>query len=165
MVERKSSTQRQAEKSLKKWLKRLPTVTKVLTALALILGIAGGALFCTMAFRKDHFELKGQKQFSLEVATEHYVYTEEGVEAISMGRDVSDTLKIELSDGIVDNGDGTYTIPTDKAGVYTITYTVSGKKFGEERRDGTPIKRIRVFTVDEVEDDGKDAGLDEEVSG
>ncbi|MBE6703209.1 MAG: DUF5011 domain-containing protein [Ruminococcaceae bacterium] len=148
---------------MKKWLKKLPAVTKAVALIALVLGIVGGAVFCTLAFQKDDFELKGTKQFSLTVCEESYTYTEEGVVAICFGRDVSDTLKIEFSEGIVDNGNGTYTIPTDKAGIYTITYTVDCYKFGENREDGTPIKRIRVFTVDEVEEDGRAAGLDEEV--
>lgn len=153
------------EKGLKKWFKKLPLLTKVVAALALVIGIAGGAVICTVLFDRDTFELKGAKQISLEVSEENYVYREEGVTAICFAQDVSGTLKKELSEGIIDNGDGTYTIPTNKAGIYTITYTVDCYKFGEDREDGTPIKRIRVFTVDEVEDDGKNEGLDEEVGG
>ena len=149
--------------ALQRWLGKLPLLTKVIIALALVVGLAGGAIVCTVLFDKDTFELKGSKQVSLTVSAENYVYREEGVTAVCFAQDVSDTLKVELSEGIVDNGDGTYTIPTDKAGVYTLTYTVECFKFGESREDGA-VKLIRVFTVDEVENDGKDAGLGGEVS-
>ena len=149
--------------ALQRWLGKLPLLTKVIVAITLVIGLAGGAIVCTVLFDKDTFELKGSKQVSLTVSAENYVYREEGVTAVCFAQDVSDTLKVVLSEGIVDNGDGTYTIPTDKAGVYTMTYTVECFKFGESREDGA-VKRIRVFTVDEVENDGKDAGLGGEVS-
>ena len=157
----KSKAQKTAERRIKKWLRSLPMLTKVLAVTALILGIACGAIFCTLAFRNDDFYLNGTKQISLTVSDESYLYTEEGVTAICFGRDVSGTLKIECSEGIIDHGNGTYTIPTDKAGIYTITYTFDCYKLGEDREDGQPIKRIRVFTVDEVEEDGKNNGLEE----
>ena len=40
------------------------------------------------------------------------------------------------------------------AGTYTITYTVECFKFGQDAPNG-PIKRVRVFTVNEVEEDGR----------
>ena len=112
----------------------------------------GGALFSLYSFREDRFLLKGESNFSLDVG-EVYTYAEQGVEAICFGRDVSHKLTVETD--LEKDANGNYIIPTDKAGVYTITYTVDCLKFGEKAPNGV-VKRIRVFTVNEVEEDGRD---------
>ena len=149
------------KKKLAKWIKKLHPVTKAVCVLCLVLGLAIGAVFCLASFKNDRFLLKGQTTVSLQVGDD-YTYTEEGVEAVCFGRDVSDKLKVETS--LEKDANGNYIIPTDKEGVYTITYTVDCFKFGENAPNGV-IKRIRVFTVDAVEEDGKDGNLSEEVSG
>ena len=153
--------EKKAKRTAKSKAKRLHTATKVIAVLCLVVGIALGAVICLSMFKNDDFVLKGQKQFSLNVGDEAMVYTEEGVEAICFGKDVSGTLKVVASAGIVCNADGTYTIPTDKEGVYTLTYTVDCYKFGEAR-EGGPIKRIRTFTVDAAVQDSIGEGLVEE---
>ena len=52
------------------------------------------------------------------------------------------------------NEQGDYIIPTDKEGVYTIVYTVDCFKFGEKAPNGQ-IRRIRTFTVNSSEEDGR----------
>ena len=137
----------QAEKALR----RLHPATKAVIVLCLVIGIVGGALFSLKSFQNDRFLLKGESSFSLDVG-EEYAYAEEGVEAICFGRDVSGKLHVETA--LEKNAAGEYVIPTDKPGVYTITYTVDCLKFGEKAPNGV-IKRIRVFTVNEVEEDGR----------
>ena len=83
---------------------------------------------------------------------ESYTYREEGVEAFSFGRDVSGKVKVETS--LEKNEQGDYIIPTDKEGVYTIVYTVDCFKFGEKATNGQ-IRRIRTFTVNSNEEDGR----------
>ena len=151
---------RKGKKTLKKKIKNLHPATKAITVICLILGIAAGAVFCLVSFKNDHFVLKGETQFSFNVGDAPYVYTEEGVDAVCFGQNVEGKANVEASEGITVNADGTYTIPTDKEGVYTLTYTVDCFKFGENAPNGV-IKRIRVFTVDAVEDDGRG----EEVAG
>ena len=84
------------------------------------------------------------------------------MEAYCFGRDVSDKLSVEVSEGITKDANGNYVIPAEE-GVYTITYTVDCIKFGENAPNGI-IKRIRVFSVDAVEDDGRGGTVSEEVA-
>ena len=142
---------RKIDKQMKKKLKKMHPVTKAVAVLFLVIGIAGGALFSLHTFKNDRFLLKGESNFSVDVG-QPYTYTEEGVEAVCFGRDVSDKLTVETK--LEKDAEGNYIIPTDKAGVYTITYTVDCLKFGEKAPNGV-IKRIRVFTVNEVEEDGR----------
>ncbi len=155
--------EKKARRKAKSKVKGLHTATKVIAVLCLVVGIVAGALVCIAMSKNDHFVLKGETQFSFSVGEEAYVYTEEGVDAVCFGRDVSGKASVEASEGIVKNADGTFTIPTDKEGVYTLTYTVDCIKFGENAPNGV-IKRIRVFYVDAVEDDGR-GDLGEEVAG
>ena len=138
-------------RTLERKAKKPHPLTKVVAVLALLIGIAAGAVFTHFAFQNDHFTLKGQTQFSIDVG-ESYTYTEQGVDAVCFGRDVSDKLSVETT--LEKDANGNYIIPTDKEGVYTITYTVDCLKFGEKAPNGV-IKRIRVFTVAAAEEDGR----------
>ena len=166
MAEKKRNLERYSEKGqkkLKKKIKNLHPATKAVAVICLILGIAIGAGVCLLTFQNDRFVLKGETQFSLKVGDEPYTYREEGVEAVCFGMDVSGKSYAVPSQGITVNEDGSFTIPTDKEGVYTITYTVDAFKFGEKAPNGQ-IKRIRVFTVDVAETDGRGEQA-EEVAG
>lgn len=154
MAKRKEDGFDGLSRNSKRRLKNLHPATKAIAVIALLIGILCGALYCHLSFQNDHFTLVGEKQFSVTVGDAPFVYTEQGVEAVCFGRDVTEKLTVTASEGVVENGDGTYTIPTDKEGVYTLTYTVDCYKFGEKSPNGV-IKRIRVFTVDAVEEDGK----------
>lgn len=142
------------ERYAKRGLRRLHTATKVLTVLALAVGIVLGAAACVLLSREDRFVLCGETHFALDVAEEGsvYHYAEAGVEAVCFGRDVGDKLHVETT--LEKDADGRYVIPTDKEGIYTITYTVDCLKFGENAPNGV-IKRIRVFTVTAAEEDGR----------
>ena len=140
-----------AQRQLKRGLKKIHPATKAIAILFLVIGIAAGALFSLYTFQNDRFLLKGESSFSIDVG-ETYTYTEQGVDAVCFGRDVSDRLTVQTD--LQKDANGNYIIPTDKAGVYTITYTVDCLKFGEKSPNGV-IKRIRVFTVNEVEEDGR----------
>ena len=153
---------KEGKRSTKKAVKKLHPATIAISVLCLMLGLAIGAMLCHIMSQQDHFTLKGESTLSLNVSDKAYTYTEEGVDAVCFGRDVSDKLTVVADEGVVDNGDGTYTIPTDKAGVYTLTYTVDCFKFGEKAPNGG-IKRVRVFYVDVTENDGR--GETEEVTG
>ena len=154
--------EKKAKRKAKSKIKKLHAATKAIAVLCLIVGIVAGAALCLAASKKDHFELKGETSFSFNVGEDPYVYHDEGVDAVCFGRDVSGKAAVEASDGIIINDDGSFTIPTDKEGVYTLTYTVDCIKFGEKAPNGV-IKRIRVFSVDVVENDGRGDG--EEVAG
>ena len=143
---------RKAKSSAKRTVKKMHTATKVIAVLALVVGIALGAVICTVLFKNDRFVLKGRTEISLD-AGKAFVYAEEGVEAVCFGMDVSGDLTVTPGEGITQDANGHYVIPAEP-GTYTITYTVDCYKFGPKGPNGE-IKRIRVFTVNEVEEDGR----------
>lgn len=144
--------ERKTRRKAKSKIKKIHTATKAIAVLCLIAGLALGAAVCLALSQKDHFTLKGETQFSIDAGTA-YTYAEQGVEAVCFGRDVSNKLNVEVSEGITTDANGNYVIPAEE-GVYTITYTVDCLKFGESAPNGV-IKRIRVFTVATSEDDGR----------
>ena len=144
--------EKRARRKAKSKVKKIHTATKVIAVLCLAVGLALGAVVCLAMSKKDHFTLKGETRVSIDAGTT-YTYEEQGVEAICFGRDVSNKLNVEVSEGITTDANGNYVIPAEE-GVYTITYTVDCLKFGENAPNGV-IKRIRVFTVAASEDDGR----------
>ena len=142
--------EKKAKRRAKNKLKKLHPVTKALAVLFLIAGIAAGALVCIAMSGEDGFALNGSTAFSIDVGTP-YTYTEEGVTAVQFGRDVSGKVQVETS--LEKDADGNYIIPTDEEGVYTITYTVNAYKF--QKGENGVIKRIRTFTVNAAEEDGR----------
>lgn len=144
--------ERRAKRSAKKKVKKLHPLTKLLTVLFLVAGVALGALVCTVMSKNDRFLLKGETQFSIEAGTS-FTYEEQGVEAVCFGLNCADKVKIEASRGITKDENGNYVIPAEE-GIYTLTYTVENLKFGGGL-GGEKIQRIRTFTVDAAEEDGR----------
>ena len=140
-----------AKRGAKRLLKKIPAGVKVLMVLLLLVGIAGGYFAVKFVSKNDHFVLKGQTTYSIEAGTP-FTYSEEGVDAVCFGRDVSGKMKVETT--LQKDAAGNYIIPTDEEGVYTITYTVDCLKFGEHNPNGV-IKRIRTFSVSVTEEDGQ----------
>ena len=146
--------QNRAKRGVKKAFSRLHVATKLLMVVALLAGLAAGGFVCWRASANDRFILKGQTSFSIDLvegSTTPYFYAEEGVEAVCFGKDVTDKLFVETT--LEKDAEGRYMIPTDKEGIYTITYTVDAPKFGEKAPNGQ-IKRVRVFAVTAGEEDG-----------
>ena len=144
--------EQKAKRRTRKKIKTLHPMTKVLVVLFLLVGLALGALICTLMGRNDHFLLKGETQFSVEAGTS-FVYEEAGVDAVCFGMNCASKVKVEASRGITKDANGNYVIPA-KEGVYTLTYTVDNLKFGG-KLGGEKIQRIRTFTVDAAEEDGR----------
>lgn len=143
-------------KKLKKAISKFHFATKVVIVLFLLVGMFIGFEVCSWISLQDRFTLKGSSAFSLDVGSSGstYLYAEEGIDAICFGRDVSDKMQVETD--LEKDNEGRYIIPTDKEGVYTITYTVDCFKFGENAPNGV-IKRVRIFTVTATEE-GNDNG-------
>ena len=144
--------ERRAKRTAKKKVKKLHPLTKFLAVLFLIVGVGLGALACTFFSKNDRFVLKGDTQFSIEAGTA-FVYEEQGVEAVAFGLSCESKVKVEASRGITKDASGNYVIPAEE-GVYTLTYTVENLKFGG-KLGGEKIQRIRTFTVDAAEEDGR----------
>jgi len=137
--------ERKVKKSAKKAIRKTHPATLAVALLFLIFGIAAGAFFALRLSENDRFVLKGETAVSVRAGTA-FTYREEGAEAVSFGRDVSE--KVTAVTDLQKDAGGNYVIPTDKPGVYTITYTVECFKFGEKSPNGA-TKRIRTFTVTE----------------
>ena len=135
------------KKTAKRYLKKLHVLTIVLMVAALLLGAVAGFFAVNYISRDDRFELCGQKTTTLPLTKTEgaaYLYTEQGVEAVCFGRDVSGTVSVKTT--LEKNEQGQYVIPLTEEGVYTITYTVEALKFGEKAPNG-PTLRVRVFVV------------------
>ena len=142
------------ERYAKKGIKKLHPLTKLAVAAALLVGVLVGAFVCLQFSKNDRFVLKGETAFALDIGAEGstYLYEEQGLEAYCFGLDVSGKCTVETD--LQKDAEGRYIVPTDKEGVYTITYTVDALKFGANAPNGV-IKRIRVFTVTAGEEDGR----------
>ena len=141
------SSQNRLKRALKKRLKKIHPLTVFLMVVALVGGFFLGSFVCNTVSKNDRFVLCGQANTTLALTAiegDCYLYTEEGVEAVCFGRDVSGTVCVKTD--LQRDAEGKYRIPLDKEGTYTITYTVNAPKFGE-KAPGGPIQRVRVFTV------------------
>jgi hypothetical protein len=67
--------------------------------------------------------------------------------------DCAGKVQVEPGKGVTTDENGNFVIPAEE-GVYTITYTVNSLKFNG-KLGGERIQRIRVFTVDAIEEDGR----------
>ena len=128
------------EKKLNKYIKKLPTLTKVIAVLVFLVSLIGTFGVSFIIQKNDKFELKGEKVITMYVGGS---YTEpslnDAVECISFGRNVINTVSINKSET-------TYNKDTSplEAGVYYIVYNTSDFKYSE-------ITRIRKIIVNEVE--------------
>ena len=128
------------EKKLNKYIKKLPTLTKVIAVLVFLVSLIGTFGFSFVVQKNDKFELKGEKVITMYVGGS---YTEpslnDAIECISFGRNVINTVSINESET-------TYNKDTSplEAGVYYIVYNTSDFKYSE-------ITRIRKIVVNEVE--------------
>lgn len=145
------TAKRKVKKSAKKAWKKMHPATVFVAVLCLVIGIAAGGIYAVHVSKNDRFQLIGESAYSVDAGTS-FTYREEGVEAVCFGRDVSGKVHVETT--LQKDAAGNYIIPTDKEGVYTITYTVDAFKFGEDAPNGV-VKRIRTFTVSGSEEDGR----------
>ena len=144
--------ERYAKRTLKKKIKNLHPLTKFLAVLFLLVGVAAGVFACSFLSKNDRFVLTGNTQISIDAGTS-YVYAEEGYEAVAFGMNCAGKVEVEPGKGITVDANGNYVIPAEE-GVYTLTYTVNSIKFNG-KLGGEKIQRIRVFTVDAIEEDGR----------
>ena len=131
---------KKVEKKLKKYIKKLPILTKVIAVLVFLVSLIGTFGVSFIIQKDDKFELKGEKVITMYVGGS---YTEpslnDAIECISFGRNVIDTVSINESET-------TYNKDTSplEAGVYYIVYNTSDFKYSE-------ITRIRKIVVNEIE--------------
>ena len=131
---------KKVEKKFKKYIKKLPILTKVIAVLVFLVSLVGTFGVSIVIQKNDKFELKGEKIITMYVGGS---YTEpslnDAIECISFGRNVINTVSINESET-------TYNKDTSplEAGVYYIVYNTSDFKYSD-------ITRIRKIIVNEVE--------------
>ena len=131
---------KKVEKKFKKYIKKLPILTKVIAVLVFLVSLVGTFEVSIVIQKDDKFELKGEKVITMYVGGS---YTEpsinDAIECVSFGRNVINTVSINESET-------TYNQDTSplEAGIYYIVYNTSDFKYSD-------ITRIRKIIVNEVE--------------
>ena len=114
------------KKKVKKMIKKTNKTLLISSFIFLLLGFIGGYYTVNFLTQNDVFEIKGEKNITLNI-NENYI--EEGVKAISFGKDFSKNVIIES------------TLDTSKEGTYAIIYTIKDSfKYKN-------IKRVRYVTI------------------
>lgn len=113
MAKKKSSLSKTVSKETKKQVKKNPLVALFLLVLVAV-GAAGGFFGIKLLTKNDTFEIIGEQTIELTIGQE---YTEQGVKAISFGKDVSADVEIDSNVNI------------NQAGEYYVKYTIDDFRF------------------------------------
>lgn len=133
----RDSKKRKAKRKAKQALKRTHIAYIVIVVISLAIGLAGGWFGIGYVTRNDVFEVKGEKVTEYKIG-DVIKYTDEGINYISFGKDLSGEYVIETN--MTKNSDGSYTADTSEEGTFVITYKItSGRCKG--------LTLYRAFTV------------------
>ncbi len=133
----RESKKRSAKRKAKKAVKRTHIGYIVIVIVSLVIGLVGGWLGTAYITRNDVFEVKGEKITEYKIG-DVIKYTDEGINYVSFGKDLSGEYEIETN--MTKNTDGSYTADTSEAGTFTIKYKIkSGRCKG--------LTLYRAFTV------------------
>ena len=139
-TKRKSTAQREAERAVKKAVKRTHKGMLLIVFLCLVIGAVGGYFTYHFLTKNDCFDLIGESQITLEVGAD---YADQGVKIRSIGRDLSSKATTEILYRPFDGDEQSVaTVNTQNEGEYIIVYRVKDVKYGN-------FKRVRVVTVGE----------------
>ena len=90
---------KKVEKKLKKYIKKLPTLTKVIAVLVFLVSLIGTFGISFVIQKDDKFELKGEKVITMYVGGSYTVPSlNDAIECISFGRNVIITVSINESE-------------------------------------------------------------------
>ena len=139
--------------NMKGLLKGVSLVAKIVAIVMFIVGAVLGSVVGIVLCKDDTFELI-ECNTSYEVGLDTPINVE-GVKLISFGRDISDSVNIELSEGLKRNEDGTITVlDTSVEGIYHIIYTTSDFKYQK-------IQKIRYIYIVSFNETGESAVYEE----
>ena len=130
MASKTSKTKKKVQNEVKTQIKKKPWL--IIVAIFLIASAVGGFFLAQTLTKNDTFEIIGQKTVYLSVGD---TYEEAGAKAVSLGRDISASIKTES------------TVNTQTAGEYYVKYTVEDIRFGN-------VCRYRYVIVQEVGNEG-----------
>ncbi len=131
-----------SKKTANKNLKKLGAGGIVAVVFMLIIGVVAGVFSLKYVTRNDCFDLIGMDELTLTLE-ENYI--DEGIHAISFGRDVSNKVYIETNLKVRENGE----FYADEVGTYYIVYKVDDFKYDSIFK----IQRVRLITFVETSED------------
>ena len=137
------SSKKSTKRSAKKNLKKIGTGGIIAVVCLLLIGVVGGIFTLKYFTRNDCFNLLGKDEITLMKGE---TYVDDGIYAVSFGRDVSDQVYIETNLQMNEQGE----FYADEVGTYYIVYKVDDIKYDKL----FTIQRIRLITfVESSEDD------------
>lgn len=132
---------KKVKKEVKKYLKKLPLVTKVVAVIIFLVATVCSFGVTYFLQKGDKFELVGEKTITMNVGGNYSEpKIDEAIECISFGRNVIDTVSIDESETTYDP-----LVSPTKEGTYYIVYETSDFKYSS-------ITRIRTIVVNLVEE-------------
>ena len=109
------------KRQVKKALKKTHPAYFFVVIFALVIGIAGGYFVGHFLYGKDTLQLVGEKE-TVVSAGEKVTYTDEGINYVSNGKDMSDKFEIETN---MTYADGKYTGTPDSENELYIIYRIT----------------------------------------
>jgi len=143
------SSRRTSQRKLKT-RKSLGFKAMLVILIVTLVGVSIGVGTCWALTRDDYFVIVGNDEITLTLRAEgeeinsRNSYIDEGIKAVSFGRDVSD--KVYIKTDLKRNEDGSFT--ADEIGTYYIIYRVDDIKYDKI----FTVQRIRLITFVESEE-------------
>lgn len=136
------NSSKSTKRSAKKNIKKIGTSGIIAVVCLLLIGVVGGVFTLKYFTRNDCFNLLGKDEITLMIGE---TYVDDGIYAVSFGRDVSDKAYIETNLQMNDQGE----YYADEIGTYYIVYKVDDIKCDKL----FTIQRIRLITFVEASED------------
>lgn len=136
------NSSKSTKRSAKKNIKKIGTSGIIAVVCLLLIGVVGGVFTLKYFTRNDCFNLLGKDEITLMIGE---TYVDDGIYAVSFGRDVSDKAYIETNLQMNDQGE----YYADEIGTYYIVYKVDDIKYDKL----FTIQRIRLITFVEASED------------
>lgn len=136
------NSSKHTKRSAKKNIKKIGTSGIIAVVCLLLIGVVGGVFTLKYFTRNDCFNLLGKDEITLMIGE---TYVDDGIYAVSFGRDVSDKAYIETNLQMNDQGE----YYADEIGTYYIVYKVDDIKYDKL----FTIQRIRLITFVEASED------------
>lgn len=131
---------KKVQKKVEKYIKKLPNVTKVIAVITFLISLVGTFTVSIVLQKNDRFELIGDKVVNINVGGTYVEPNlENAIECVSFGRNVINSVAIDLDESTYDSNTSSL-----KEGTYYIVYKTSDFKYSS-------ITRIRTIIVNEID--------------
>ncbi len=139
-----SKPSKKNSKKAKKQLKKLGFGAVMMALFLLAIGAAGGYFGVKFLTKTDCFELVGKDEITLQLGE---IYTDEGANVVSFGKDVSDNIEVETNLEIDSNGK----YFAESEGTYYMIYKSKNFKYGTIFK----VQKIRLITFVDATEPGE----------